>query len=103
MLKLKSVKSFVWDKGNIDKNWTKHKVKNVECESAFLDKSKVSFKDVLHSKEEKRYILLGKTKQGKLLFVVFTKRSDGIRIISARDTKNKERKLYEEANKNSKV
>ena len=103
MLKLKSAVSFVWDRGNIDKNWKKHKVKNVECESAFFDKNKVSFKDVLHSKEETRYILLGKTKQRKLLFIVFTSRPDGIRVISARDTNKKERKLYEKANKNSKI
>jgi len=103
MLKLKSVESFVWDRGNVDKNWIKHKVKNIECESAFFDKNKVSFKDVLHSKKEKKYILLGKTKQRRVLFIVFTSRPDGIRVISTRDTNKKERKMYEEANKNSKI
>jgi len=38
---------------------------------------------------------MGKTKQGRLLFVVFTIRRKKIRIISARDTNRKEELLYE--------
>jgi hypothetical protein len=95
MLKVKRVKSFLWDKGNIDKNWIKHKVKNTECEEVFFDKKKVQFKDVLHSGKEERFILLGKTKKDRLLFIAFTLGGDKVRVISARDINKRERKLYE--------
>lgn len=42
--------------------------------------------DILHSGQEERYILLGKTKQQRLLFIVFTLRDAKIRVISARGT-----------------
>jgi len=91
----KRIKGFVWDKGNIDKNWKKHRVTNTECEEVFFDESKVFSRDVLHSGKEKRFIILGKTKQGRLLFVVFAVRREKTRVISARDTNKKEVKLYE--------
>lgn len=86
---------FLWDSGNLDKNWAKHKVKNTECEEVFFDKKKVQFKDVLHSDKENRFILLGKTKKDRLLFIAFTLRDDEVRVISARDINKRERKLYE--------
>lgn len=46
-------------------------------------------------KEEERFILIGKTKKERVLFVVFTKRETRIRIISARDLNRKEGILYE--------
>jgi len=86
---------FEWDKGNIDKNLIKHQVSDTECEEIFFDAEKKIKKDPLHSKKEKRYILLGKTKEQRLLFIVFTIRRQKIRIISARDINKKEAKLYE--------
>ncbi len=86
---------FVWDKGNFNKNWLKHKVKNIECEEAFFDRYKKRIKDTLHSDKEERIILLGKTKKQRLLFIIYTIRNDKIRIISARDINRKERSLYE--------
>jgi len=91
----KKIKGFIWDKGNTNKNWLKHKVKNSECEEIFFDEEKIILRDVLHSKKEKRFIILGKTRKNRLLFVVFTKRDNKIRIISARSINKKEKKLYE--------
>ena len=65
-----------------------------ECEEVFFDENKVVLKDVLHSDREERFIILGKTKKQRLLFVVFTTRNDKIRVISARNVNQKERKLY---------
>ena len=87
---------FEWDKGNLGKN-KKHGVEDLESEGAFLDEGKVIFKDVLHSGSEERFILLGKTKLGRLLVVVFTERAKKVRIISARDINKKEVYLYEKA------
>jgi hypothetical protein len=96
MLDFGKIKEFQWDDGNKDKNWKKHKVTNEECEEVFFDDNKRIFKDVLYSAREARYILIGKTKHGRLLFVVFTIRRNKVRIISARDINKKERILYEE-------
>ena len=95
MRKIREPVEFIWDKGNIDKNWRRHKVSNRECEEVFFDKRKKTFKDKLHSKGEERFRIIGKTKKGKLLFVVFTMRGKRIRIISARDINKKEVYLYE--------
>lgn len=95
MRKLSRPLEFIWDKGNLDKNWHKHKVKTKECEEIFFDEHKKISKDKLHSNGERRWILLGKTKKQRLLYLVFTIRNKKIRVISARDTNKKERKLYE--------
>jgi uncharacterized DUF497 family protein len=86
--------SFQWDRGNAAKNLVKHRVVDQECEEAFFDQNKKIFKDVLHSENEERLILLGQTKSGRILFIVFTVRSEKIRVISARDLNRKERHLY---------
>ncbi len=93
---LKDVLEFEWDEGNKGKNLKKHGVTDGESEEAFFDIGKKIFKDILHSGTEKRYILLGQTKQKKILFIVFTKRKSKIRIISSRPLNRKEKHLYEE-------
>lgn len=85
---------FEWDEGNTDKN-KKHGVDNTEAEEAFFDKKLKIFPDTTHSLLENRFILLGKTKKQRLLFIVFTKRKNKIRIVSARDINKKEVFLYE--------
>jgi len=85
---------FDWDKGNKGKNLQKHKVSNEECEEVFFDSQKRTLRDELHSVNESRFILLGKTKNERILFIVFTTRKEKIRVISARDLNKKEKKLY---------
>lgn len=89
------VVGFEWDDGNRDKNLVKHKVTNAECEEAFADECRVVREDTVHSKVEVRHYLVGKTKRGRSLYISFTTRLDLIRVISARDSNKKERKLYE--------
>lgn len=90
---VKNAFEFDWDKGNIGKN-KKHNVEDKETEEVFLDEEKVTFKDKLHSQLEERFIILGKTKKDRLLYVVFTKRGKKVRIISARGINKKEASLY---------
>lgn len=87
---------FQWDKGNKGKNYQKHKVADTECEEVFFDQHKKIFKDFLHSGKEDRHILLGQTKENRILFVVFTLRPGKVRVISARDLNKREKNLYEE-------
>ena len=85
---------FEWDKGNRGKN-QKHRVTDEECEEAYFDPNKVLARDPLHSDRELRHILIGKTQNGRLLFVAFTVRKKKLRVISARDLNRRERFLYE--------
>ncbi|MBU0464330.1 MAG: BrnT family toxin [Proteobacteria bacterium] len=85
---------FEWDKGNIDKNWMKHKVSPSECEQIFFNHPLLIQDDILHSKTEKRYYALGKTDMKRFLFIVFIIRNNLIRVISARDMSRKERMVY---------
>jgi|SRR3989344_2534320 len=90
--------NFDWDQGNNDKNWFKHKVSNVEIEEVFLDVNKQEYPNPSHSIKEIRKIIVGKTKKGRILFIVYTLRNNSIRVISARDlNKRKEVDLYEKA------
>jgi uncharacterized protein len=96
LIQLSDAEGFHWDKGNIEKNWERHKVSHIECEEVFFNKPLIVGEDEAHSKSEKRYYGLGKTTDGRYLFVVFTFRNKKIRVISARDMKKKERKVYDE-------
>jgi len=87
---------FQWDPGNSNKNLLKHNVQNWECEQIFFNKPLLVLEDPGHSVTEKRWAGFGKTDSGRLLVVVFTKRGNLLRVISARDMKSKERKFYEE-------
>ncbi len=91
---------FDWDKGNIDKNWLKHKVSLAECEQIFFNRPLVVQDDIIHSKIEKRFYALGRTDSKRTLFIVFIVRNGLIRVISARDMSRKEREEYnnEQAN-----
>jgi uncharacterized DUF497 family protein len=66
------------------------------CLCNFLDLRIIVLPDPTHSVTENRYIALGKTKVGRLLFVVFTQRGKKIRVISARNMSRKERQNYNE-------
>lgn len=97
MVAIKEPIEFIWDKGNKDKNRTEHRVANKECEEIFFDKNKKIYRDKLHSDKEERYVLIGRTKVKRLLYLVFTLRDKKARVISARDINRKERRLYEKS------
>jgi uncharacterized DUF497 family protein len=75
-----------------------------EAEEPFLTEEQLILEDIRHStQQEPRYILIGKSKQGRMLFIVYTMREKKIRIISARDADRKEVVLYEKAIKLTRV
>jgi uncharacterized DUF497 family protein len=88
---------FVWDRGNFEKNWIRHRVSQSECEELFLNEPLLVAADVKHSAAEARYFALGQTDEARRLFVVFTIRELFIRVISARDMNRRERKEYDHA------
>lgn len=87
---------FQWDEGNIDKNLIKHNVENWECEQIFLNEPLLILDDPRHSITEKRWVAFGRTEANRLLVVIFTRRGNLLRVISARDMNDRERKFYEE-------
>jgi uncharacterized DUF497 family protein len=85
---------FDWDAGNILKNWTKHGVSVAECEQVFFNRPLVAALDERHSASEPRYFVLGHADSGRELFVVVTVRGASIRVISARNMNQSERRSY---------
>ncbi len=88
---------FDWDEGNAPKIWERHSVSQAECEQVFFNEPLVVGEDVKHSAQEQRFYILGRTDQGRELFLVFTLRDDRIRVITARDMSRRERKVYRDA------
>ena len=80
----------------IDKNLVKHDVENWECEQVFFNRPLLVLDDPKHSISEKRWAAFGRTDADRLLTVIFTKRDNLIRVISAREMNKKERKFYDE-------
>ncbi len=98
----KGVTGFEWDSANV-KHIANHNVLPWEAEEVFSDKENALREDVEHSAVEKRFIIIGKTQEGRLLYQVFTRRGDRIRVISSRDINKKEVKLYEKETRRTKV
>ena len=87
---------FNWDQWNIQKNELKHGVSRIEAESSFFDSEYKLFDDVKHSSAaERRYILLGRSIENRILMIGFTLRRQEVRIITARPASRKERNIYE--------
>jgi len=62
---------------------------------SFQMKKNVLDEDIVHSIIENRFLIIGKTEKGRLLYQIFTRRGDKIRVISSRDINKKEVHLYE--------
>ena len=87
---------FEWDPKKARLNIKTHGISFDEASTAFRDPLSRTIDDPLHSKDEKRFVLMGQSIRGRLLVVTHTERGDRIRIISARLATNKEKSKYEE-------
>jgi uncharacterized DUF497 family protein len=92
--RLGEFEGFQWDAGNSGKIWERHRVSPTECEELFFNRPLVVGEDERHSDREERLFALGHTDAARFLFVVFTVRGHLIRVISARDTSRRERRVY---------
>lgn len=95
MTKLPIPIAFVWDEGNIEKNWKKHQVHFKEAEEIFVNKPLIIIQDPKHSGAEQRFVAHGVTNLGRKITIFFTIRNNKLRVISARAQSRKERRLYE--------
>ncbi|WP_414514083.1 BrnT family toxin [Nostoc sp. PCC 9305] len=87
---------FEWDKSKATANLTKHDVSFEEAKTVFDNVLAVIFDDEAHSVGEKREIIIGHSRNNRLLLISFTERSNTIRIISARLATRREREDYEQ-------
>jgi uncharacterized protein len=87
---------FEWDKQKEKSNLSKHSISFEEAQTVFDDPLYVDFYDPDHSEDEHRYIIIGESSKSHILLVSYTERGDKIRIISARQVTQQERKAYQE-------
>jgi uncharacterized DUF497 family protein len=85
-----------WDDEKAEGNARDHDVTFVEAQTVFRDPARVEFYDEEHSEDEGRHAVIGFSRKGRLLFVVFTLRAERIRLISARTAEKDEEKRYEQ-------
>ena len=88
--------TFEWDARKALANLRKHQVAFEEAVTIFLDPLAATFPDPDHSLEESREITIGRTMEGRLVFVAHCGGDERVRIISARPATHSERKQYEE-------
>lgn len=86
---------FEWDPSKAKTNLYRHGVAFMEAATVFGDPLATTFADPDHEDGEARWITLGLSTAGRLLFVAHAERGEAIRIISARQATRRERKLYE--------
>lgn len=86
---------FEWNEEKAEKNLAKHGVAFDEAMTVFHDPLHVDFYDPDHSDEEERYLIVGRSRRGRLLILSYMERGDAVRLISAREATPAERRTYE--------
>jgi len=86
---------FEWDGADKYKSLLKHGITNQEAETAFKEANRIILYDEKHSGMEDRYICIGKSELGNILFTAFALRQGKIRIVSTRPANKKNTIDYE--------
>lgn len=82
------VPEFEWDEYNEDKLLDRHNVSALEAEQCFANPN-------TRRREGDALLLLGVTDDGRMLFLVYEQKPRGVvRVYSARDMTEKERRAY---------
>ena len=87
---------FEWDPAKARANVRAHGVAFEEATTVFGDPLSITIPDPLHSTDELRFIIVGRSRRRRLLVVAHTERGGRIRIISVRLAAKHERRQYEE-------
>ncbi len=87
---------FEWDEKKNRANIIKHNISFEEAKTVFYDENARLISDPVHSNGEDRFILLGISRNVKILIVVhvYKEQDELIRIISARKATKTESKYY---------
>ena len=91
---------FIWDSIKTEANIIKHGITFIEAASVFIFDNVIFFEDIIHSKNENRFIAIGMSEKIRILIVRHCMREndDVIRIISARKATNREKQTWREEN-----
>ena len=81
-----------WDDNKNEKNFKKHGIYFEDAAQIFLDENRIDEFDEEHSDYEERWKVIGMV--DKVLVVIYTERTDKLRLISARYATNKEANKY---------
>jgi len=87
---------FSWNAEKAAHNRAKHGVTFEEASTVFGDPLSVTVFDPDHSGDESRFVMVGRSFEGKLIVVAHSELEDSIRIISARLAIRREREAYEQ-------
>lgn len=82
-----------YDLAKAESNFQKHGVSFEEAATALIDDHALVMEDV-DSKDENRWVLVGLSKEARLLTIIYTVRGEFVRIISARKATRKEAGYY---------
>jgi len=89
------VLAFEWDPEKAVTNLERHGISFEEASTIFGDPLGRIVDDPRHSVGERRFVLMGRSDQQRLLAVMYTERREVVRIISARLATRRERRDYE--------
>ena len=84
---------YEWDETKAQTNRRDHGIDFADAATVFEDDVALTASD--DASHEERFVTLGMDAVGRLLVVVYTRRGDLIRIISARKATRTERRYYE--------
>ncbi|MES2792856.1 MAG: BrnT family toxin [Planctomycetota bacterium] len=86
---------FEWDDNKAASNFRKHGVTFNEASTVFDNPLAALVYDPDNSEDEVRYLIVGDSARGRLLFVSHSDRKETTRIISAREATPRERRSYQ--------
>lgn len=86
---------FEWDPVKASANLRKHGVSFEEAITVFGDPLSLLGADPDHSADEERFLVLGRSRGGRLITVSFAERGVRTRLINARPASRRERHDYE--------
>ena len=86
------MEDFDWDDENIA-HISRHGVELWEAEEALLDPGRIGT-PARNVGRETRRAALGATEAGRVLFVVYTRRRGKVRVVTARDAEDREKRRY---------
>ncbi len=87
-----SIRAFDWDDNKRRANVIKHGIDFDDAKDVFYDPAAYTFVSS-RAVSERRYVTVG-SMRGTLVAVIFTRRGQAIRIISARPARRSEKQLY---------
>jgi uncharacterized protein len=87
---------FEWNEDKNKLNHQKHQIKFEDAVVVFTDPFALQNFDVEHSRDEDRWMVLGRAGKDLVLFVICVELQNKIRLISARKATPNERSRYDE-------